>query len=102
MAASMCIEQGFPMRILGCDTPIDDILLAVESIGPQVLAISVSLGSAGPATDRLIRSIREALPQEVEILVGGAGAKGPRRAIEGVRYAATMEDMMAFFQSSAA
>lgn len=98
MAASMCVEQGYPVRILGCDTPVDDIISAVESIGPQVLAISVSLGSAGPATDRQLRTVREALPDEVEILVGGAGAKGPRRGIDGVHYAPTMEDMVAFLE----
>lgn len=101
MAASMCVEYGFPMRILGCDTPLEDIVSAATDAGVDVLAISVSLSSAGPSTDRVLRSLREALPETVEMLVGGAGAKGPRRGVDRVHYAGTMEELSEFLESSA-
>lgn len=98
IAAALIVEHGFTARILGCETPIPDILGAIEETGCDTVGISVSLSSAGTRTDRRIRELRESLPAEIRILVGGSGAKGPRKGIAGVTYTRSVDDLVDYLE----
>jgi DNA-binding transcriptional MerR regulator len=81
MVALLCSIHQVPVRMLGTDTPMSEIRGAVRDIDARAVAVSVSLASGGPQTDRLLRQLREEMPDEVDVLVGGAGARGhPARA----------------------
>ena len=54
--------------------------------------MSVSLATSGPETDRQVADLREQLPLEVMLVVGGMGARGIRRGPRGVTYIESLED----------
>lgn len=90
MAALLCAARGARTRILGVDTPNEDIVLAVEEGAFRLVGLSVSLATAGVENDRVLAALRRALPGDVRIVVGGEGARGVRRGPRGVEYAETL------------
>jgi len=91
MAAFLVASCGSRCRILGTETPADEIVHAVAETGARALGISVSLASGGPAMDRQLRELRAMIPDEVTMFVGGAGARGIRRGSRGILYFPTIE-----------
>lgn len=88
MLALQSAVAGTHVHILGVNTPIDEMVKAVDETKAEALAISISLATGGVKTDRLLGTLRRKLPGHVRILVGGAGARGARRGPHGVEYAA--------------
>lgn len=96
MAALSCAVHGIRCRILGPETPLDEIVAAVRELGAGAVGVSVSLASGGPATDRVLRDLRSRLPTDVELVVGGAGARGARRGVQGATYVDGLEALGAW------
>jgi len=73
IAAQTAASVGALPVFLGCDLPVDEIVQAAARTGADAVALGVT---ALPAADAepLLRALREALPAEVELWVGGAGA----------------------------
>lgn len=86
MVALTCAEVRLATRILGTETPLEEISGAVRETGAAVVGISVSLATGGIETDRRLAELRKMLPQRVQIVVGGRGARGVRRGVRGVDY----------------
>ncbi|NQU47260.1 MAG: MerR family transcriptional regulator [Planctomycetes bacterium] len=86
MAASVLASHGFPLKILGSDLPLDELLGAQQKTAAKTVAISVSSSGGGPSTDRELEFLRAQIPENCTLLVGGAGAKGNRRGIRGIQY----------------
>ena len=57
----------------------------------KLRAISVSLATGGVEADRTIAQLRDALPEGVRLVVGGQGARGPRRGPRGIDYMASFD-----------
>ncbi len=77
MASALLSHHGLPAHLLGCNLPIDALALAVRAVGGDI----VLLGNAPvPAEERKIsfeeylRKLHHALPKQVEVWIGGAGA----------------------------
>lgn len=96
MVALLCAVVGVRTRILGPETPLDEIVSAVEETGAHAVGVSVSLSSGGVETDRLLAELRDLLPEDVRILVGGRGARGVRRGPRGIDYAEGLDALEAW------
>ncbi len=86
MAALVCSANRVPVGVLGVDTPLLEIVRAVNELGSRVVGLSVSLATGGVETDRVIAELRQALPADVRLVVGGDGARGIRRGPRGIEY----------------
>ncbi|MHC4955199.1 MAG: cobalamin B12-binding domain-containing protein [Planctomycetota bacterium] len=86
MVSLVSAEQGVPPHILGTSSPLPEIVRAAAETDAIAVGISVSLASGGVETDRQIANLRDHLPREVALVVGGAGARGVRRGPRGVEY----------------
>jgi len=84
MVSLLAAEERIRSRLLGPDTPMDQIVRAASEGRVHALGLSISLASQGPATHRMLGDLRERVPQRVRMLIGGSGARGPRRPIPGI------------------
>jgi methanogenic corrinoid protein MtbC1 len=87
MVAVECRAQGVRTRVLGPDTPLEEIASIAREVGADAVGVSVSLATGGVKTDRQLAELRRRLPTDVRLLVGGAGARGVRRGPQGIEYA---------------
>lgn len=92
-AALVAKRAGARARVLGPDTPAEEILAAAEEAGAVAVCLSVSLATGSAATDRRIVALRRALSPETALIVGGAGARRSRRGRRHVEY---REDLVDF------
>ena len=92
MVQLLCASHGIGTRVLGQDTPVAEIAATAHETKAPIVAISVSLSSGGIQTDRTLSSLRDALPDHVELCVGGAGARGVRRGPRGITYFDSLAD----------
>jgi DNA-binding transcriptional MerR regulator len=67
--------------VLGTSTPIADIVQAVRQLQIEVLALSFSAYAGRREVLDNLQQLRDQLPAEVEIWVGGAGAAAHGRAL---------------------
>ncbi len=111
MAALVLAELGYPVQVLGPDLPLAELTEAARAATAEhqaaggagagvVVALSVPLSSGGVDTDRRIRELRRELAEEVPLLVGGAGARGSRRGVQGVTYLEDLADLKAWASGS--
>ena len=73
MAAGAAVEAGAEVINLGSDLPADAVIDVATQIHPMALALSAVQLSKG-AQRTYLKRLRTALPQEVEIWLGGANA----------------------------
>lgn len=93
MAHAVLALEGADCISLGTQTPVRELAEAARAQRAQIVALSAS-GSlaAGPLKDG-VTQLRAALPAEVELWCGGAGAVRLRRAAEGVRVIDRLEQV---------
>lgn len=91
MAAAFAALSGIRTSILGTDVPLTEIIAASADSGASAVCVSVSLANAGVATDRTLAQLRAGLPAELPLVVGGRGARGPRRGPRDVVYLESLE-----------
>lgn len=75
MAAWVIALAGVHVVFLGADTPLDEVVFAVEQHEARAVALSVAAGYGGDLDDALALLVA-ALPPGVPLLLGGAGAEG--------------------------
>jgi methanogenic corrinoid protein MtbC1 len=105
MVAYLCGLRGVRAWQLGRELPIDEIERAAIELEIRAVLIGVSLASGGTETDRTLAQLRKELPEEIDLLVGGGGARGVRRGPRGVAYAeslAEVDEWLAAFEERAA
>lgn len=95
IAALFLALRGHRTRVLGLETPIDEIVNASKELKPFAVAISVSAANGGIETDAKLAVLREKLGQKVRLLVGGRGSVSVRRKLRGVDYAQGPEGLKA-------
>ncbi|MFT7583385.1 MAG: methanogenic corrinoid protein MtbC1 [Myxococcota bacterium] len=76
MAAAAVAVGGARLRFLGANTPVTDTVGMAQSIGASAVVVSVSAASESPVVRKLLQQIRDRLPVQVQLLVGGAGWNG--------------------------
>ena len=102
MVALVSQNCGFQPRLLGPDTPVDEIVATARELDSSAVAISVSLSSGGVETDRDLQELRRQLPDSCELLVGGRGARGVRRGPRGVVFLGGLRDLRGWFDKNIA
>lgn len=93
MVAMLSLLEGVAVRVLGTETPIEEIVATARETGADAVGIGVSLSTGGPDTDRVLATLRRALPDDVRLIVGGAGARGARRGPRSIEYARDLREM---------
>jgi methanogenic corrinoid protein MtbC1 len=73
VAVYLALSAAKP-RLLGANTPPDEIVSAARALGATVVGIAVSPGAEMPATRRQLRLLAAGLPSSTALWVGGAGA----------------------------
>ena len=73
MAADVLEDAGYESFYLGADVPTEALLRAVESLAPDLVALSATLPSLAPRLEAVADEVRRAYP-DVELLVGGQAA----------------------------
>jgi DNA-binding transcriptional MerR regulator/methylmalonyl-CoA mutase cobalamin-binding subunit len=74
VAVYLALSAAKP-RLLGANTPPDQISSAARALGASVVGIAVSPAADLPATRRHLRRLSAELPSSTALWVGGAGAK---------------------------
>lgn len=92
MAAVIAAVAGARPRVLGTNTPNEEIEDAVRESGARAVGVGVSLATAGVRTDRVLADLRARLPEDVRLIVGGRGARGVRRGPRGIVWVKRLAD----------
>ncbi len=75
MVALYCAIAGATPRLLGVDTPVDQIIEAARALRVDAVGVSVSRGANLATATAHLGMILEALPPRVELWAGGTRAK---------------------------
>lgn len=78
MVALLLSSAGLRVLYLGTEIPPPELGRLVRELGARAVAISVSEASDGAATRRHLAKLRESLPRQAQLLVGGKGAPAGR------------------------
>jgi methanogenic corrinoid protein MtbC1 len=91
VAASAQLE-GWAVTYLGPDLPAVDIANAVEQTGAEAVALSITVSPADPQPSDELHAVRQSLPSDVTVLVGGQAASALQSDLNaiGARY---MDDL---------
>jgi MerR family transcriptional regulator, light-induced transcriptional regulator len=73
MAADVLEDAGFETIYLGADVPIGALLQAVDSLSPDLLALSVTMPELALQLDQIASALRRSHPH-LGLLVGGQAA----------------------------
>ncbi|MBS2020043.1 MAG: MerR family transcriptional regulator [Deltaproteobacteria bacterium] len=92
IALYLATELAAP-RILGADTPPDQIVAAAIALRADVVGITVSAASPGKAAARALAEVASALPRSTSLWVGGAGAPAVVAAAPRATLVATFADL---------
>lgn len=74
MAALYLALEGATPRLLGVDTPPDQIVAAAVALKAQVVGVSVSMAGDNASTAQHLRWMLKELPDTIEVWLGGKGA----------------------------
>ncbi|HEY6729518.1 MAG TPA: cobalamin-dependent protein [Solirubrobacterales bacterium] len=73
MAADLLEEAGFHTIYLGADVPTDALLQAVDSLAPDILALSATMPELSVQLEEVGAAVHRTRPQ-IELLFGGQAA----------------------------
>jgi MerR family transcriptional regulator, light-induced transcriptional regulator len=73
LAAGTAALEGWRVMYLGADLPAADIAAAAIETRARMVALS-SVYASRPSLDAELRTLREALPGDVAVVIGGSGA----------------------------
>ncbi|MBP1604160.1 MAG: cobalamin-binding protein [Acidobacteria bacterium] len=81
MAALLLSSAGLRVLYLGTGMPPPELGRLARELGARAVAISVSAAADGAEVERHLTALREALPRQAQLLVGGRGAPAARAGI---------------------
>jgi MerR family transcriptional regulator, light-induced transcriptional regulator len=90
VAVYLAASRGAP-RLLGADTPSDQIVASARTMRVDAVGLSISAASDLGAAEKAVRGLRAALPPSTPLWVGGEGSIS--FAIDGVRRVGTWADL---------
>jgi methanogenic corrinoid protein MtbC1 len=78
MAADLLEDAGYDAIYLGADVPTGALLQAVESLSPDLVAMTATMETLGPRLEAVAAELRRSHPG-LGVLVGGQAAPPPDR-----------------------
>jgi methanogenic corrinoid protein MtbC1 len=73
MAADLLEDAGYDTIYLGADVPTAALLQAVESLSPDLVALTATMGTLAPRLEAVAAELRRTYP-DLDVLVGGQAA----------------------------
>lgn len=95
MAAALAAERGWRVIYLGPSLPALEIASVAMKSDARVVALSMVYPEAEPQIENELRELRNSLPENTPILIGGRGAESYRTVINELQ-AQLVEDFGAF------
>lgn len=97
LVAGAAALEGWRVTYLGADLPVADIGRAALAAGARVVALSIVYPTDGARLAHELRALRDALPADVAIVIGGAGVGrlGGRDAVPGVTVLSDLAELRA-------
>jgi MerR family transcriptional regulator, light-induced transcriptional regulator len=77
MAADLLEDAGFQTIYLGADVPSEALLQAVETLAPDLLALSATMPESADRLEEVVALVRGGHPR-LRLLVGGQASASPR------------------------
>lgn len=93
IAALAIVGAGRSVRVLGPHLPVEEIVQAAKALDAIAVGLSVSIYAEPEETAREIAAVRERLPDEISVWVGGAGSTALCGLPHGVEITATLDDL---------
>jgi len=90
---------GRRVRILGPHLPVEEIAQAADVLDAAAVGLSISPFGAGPQTTEDITHLRQELPTETRLWVGGAGAAHLKGLPDGIDVVSTLDDLESALQT---
>jgi methylmalonyl-CoA mutase cobalamin-binding subunit len=82
VAAAVASAAGWRVSYLGCNLPAGEIAACALRAGARAVALGISYPSGDAAVAAELRSLRDLLPRETELMVGGRAAASYRGAVD--------------------
>lgn len=93
IAALMLTMYEYNLHILGAQTPVEDIVAAAEAMKPSAVGLSVTMHTVSTKTSLQLRQLRNQLPDNIALWVGGAGAGYLEDVPSGVKVFSNLDDI---------
>ena len=81
IAAIIAVSAGAAITYLGPNLPLDEVVGAARQLNAHAVALGV-VHLAPAATRKYLKTLREELPEEVALWVGGPAGGGPVQGVE--------------------
>jgi len=78
MVADIFEMSGFNVHYLGANNPLEDLVNFIDTVKPNILAVSISINYHISSLELLIEAIRKKYPDLI-IIAGGQGLKDQYR-----------------------
>jgi methanogenic corrinoid protein MtbC1 len=82
MIAALATAEGWAVTYLGADLPAKDVARAAEETGARGVALSIIHPAGDPKISAQLRSLRDALPHGVSLIVGGQASESYTAALD--------------------
>jgi DNA-binding transcriptional MerR regulator/methylmalonyl-CoA mutase cobalamin-binding subunit len=93
IAALAIVTAGRSVRVLGPRLPVEEIVQAAKALDASAVGLSVSIFAEPEETAREINAVRERLPDEVALWIGGAGSTKLENLPTGVEKTVSLDDL---------
>lgn len=97
MISLVAQDAGVEACVLGASCPVRDIVAAVRGVGAFAVLMHVSEAGRGRSSDDMLAELRARLPMDVDLVVGGSGARGRGRHAVSVPYLKDLRALRAWF-----
>ena len=92
IAAVEVAAAGRALRILGRNTPVEDIVETARAIDAAAVGLSISAFAVNQATAAAVETLRRLLPARIQLWLGGGGADKLTDVPNGVQVLASLDD----------
>ncbi len=93
IAALAIVTAGRSVRVLGSHLPVDEIVQAAKALDASAVGLSVSIFAEPEETAREITAVRERLPAETALWIGGAGSANLENLPAGIENTVSLDDL---------
>jgi len=93
IVALMVVSRGVPVRVLGTETPPSEIVESAVELRASAVAVSMTEASTDSAASRRLEELRDDLPPDIPLWVGGAGTRRLGSLPDGVSVASGLDEI---------
>ncbi len=93
MGALLCSQMGLNPRILGRDTPLEEIVAGAREMAVRGVAVPTSLSHSSRELEGKIQRLRDLLPSSIALAVGWHDARFTQRPRRGLRLVRELGDL---------